>query len=155
MKCSFISATGACAKQSVAGGSYCIGHSKHSGQVVAYRLSDPDLSESIEHHTRASLYDLSQQLVLMRAMIERRLNLADDDPASQIAAFNFVAVQLAALTKMTETVVKLAKDSGELMEKAAVDSFIDKIIVIISEELSSLPDSTVVVDRIVSRLSQE
>jgi hypothetical protein len=80
--------------------------------------------------------------------------MADDNDADKIAAYNFVAVQLAALTKMTETMVKLAKESGELMERGDVEKVVDGILDIVSEELKSVPDYESIVDRIVTRIEE-
>lgn len=155
MQCEKLTGRGQCTRSTEPGSHYCSIHTSNADQVAAYRISNPELAESVEHHAKASLYDLAQQLILLRGIIERRLNMAADDDASQISAFNFVAMQLVNLTKMTEVVVKLSKDSGALMEKSKVDDFVDKVIEIVSEELSSLPNHHEIVDRIVDRLGDE
>jgi hypothetical protein len=81
--------------------------------------------------------------------------MSDGSDADKISAYNFVATQLQALTKMTETMVKLAKESGELMDRGEVEGFVDKIINIVTEELRSVPDYEGIVDRIVTRMEED
>lgn len=154
MRCSKITAEGQCGGYAAPGSSHCKKHTSDRDQIAAYRLSDPKLNDAVKHHTRASLTNLSEQLILLRAMIERRLNLAGDDEASQIVAYNFVATQLASLTKMTESFMRLARESGELMSREEVEDFVDRVIVIISEEISHLPGHESVVDRIAERINE-
>lgn len=155
MQCQYVTSRGPCNKPVLRGSNYCRTHSRNQDLVTAYRLADPDLTESVKHHAKASLYDVSQQIVLLRAMVERRLNMAGGSKAEQIAAYNFVATQLEKLTKMSETLLKLSKESGTLMERDKVMEFVDRIVQLVSEELSDLPDKEQRVDRIVSRISEE
>ena len=96
--------------------------------------------------------DLSQQIVLMRGIIERRLNMGDGSESDQISAYNFVAAQLLSLTKMTEVLVKLSKESGELMERGDVETYTDAVLNIVIEEIKVVPGFEAVIDRIVTRL---
>lgn len=153
-KCKAETSRGPCNKPVKGGSAYCRLHTKDENLATAYRLSDPDLQDSVQWHAKASLLDISQQIVLLRGLVERRLNMADDSDADKIAAYNFVAIQLLNLTKMTETMVKLAKESGELMERSDVETVVDGILTIVSDELKTVPDYEVIVDRIVSRIEE-
>jgi len=153
-KCKAETSRGPCNKPTAKGSAYCRLHTNDANLATAYRLSDPDLQESVQWHAKASLLDISQQIVLLRGLVERRLNMADDNDADKIAAYNFVAVQLTALTKMTEIMVKLAKESGELMERGDVEAVVDGIVAIVSEELKSVPNYESIVDRIVTRIAE-
>lgn len=148
MRCQVVN----CNQTAVNGGSYCRRHSRE--QIVAYRITDPALKDSVSHHNGAVLTDLSQQVVLLRSLIERRLNMASSE-CEQIAAYNFVANQLATLTKMTETLVKLQREAGDLLDRAEVDVFVDKVISAVSEELKDVPNFEDIVDRIVSRIQEQ
>jgi len=108
----------------------------------------------VDHQSRQSLLDIGHQIVLLRSIVERRLNMAGDTEAEQISAFNFVAVQLAALTKMSETLIKLSKESGSLMERAEVEAYTDSILGIVIEEIKTLHGFEAVVDRIVARIAE-
>jgi len=155
MSCKADTSRGPCPNPVKPGSSYCRQHTRDANLATAYRLSNPDLQESVEYHAKASLLDISQQIVLMRGIIERRLNMGDGSDADQISAFNFVATQLAALTKMTETLVKLSKESGELMERSQVEAYTDSVLEIVIDELKSVPGFEAIVDRIVTRLDDQ
>ena len=152
MQCQANTSRGPCPNVVRPGSSYCRHHTRDANLATAYRLSNPDLQESVEHHAKASLVDLSQQVVLMRGIIERRLNMGDGSEVDQISAYNFVAAQLMSLTKMTEVLVKLAKESGELMERHQVEEYTDAVLNIVIEEIKAVPGFEAVIDRIVTRV---
>lgn len=152
MSCQASTSRGPCPNPVRPGSTYCRQHTRDANLATAYRLSNPDLQESVEYHARASLMDLSQQIVLMRGIIERRLNMGDGSESDQISAYNFVAAQLLSLTKMTEVLVKLSKESGELMERGDVETYTDAVLNIVIEEIKMVPGFEAVIDRIVTRL---
>jgi hypothetical protein len=120
-QCKATSSRGPCLKTAGPTG-YCVKHVNDQALASAYRLTDPALQEAVKFHATGNLLDIRQQLVLMNSIIERRLNLAGDTNAEQVSAFNFVATQLQAVSKMTETLVKLGRESGELMNRVDVDA---------------------------------
>lgn len=154
MKCKADTNRGPCNSPVKPGSAYCRQHTRDANLATAYRLSDPALAEAAQFHAKASLLDISEQIVLMRSLIERRLNMAGDSPAEQITAFNFVAAQLANLTKMTETLVKLGKESGDLMSKSDVEAYVDSIVDIVLTEINDVPNFEERVDRINTRISE-
>lgn len=153
MNCNKITPLGPCRLPALPGSQYCRRHQRADQEIVQYRLNDPHLNDTVNHHARASLTDLTQQVVLLRSLIERRLNMATSD-ADRISAYNFVANQLATLTKMTESMVKLQREAGDLLEKSAVEQFVDRVVEVVSAEISGLPDAEQIVDRIVSQLEK-
>jgi len=155
MKCAKITSRGQCNRPAMEGSHYCNLHAKNEDLITAYKLSDPQLTEDVKHHARASLADISQQVVLMRALVQRRLNMAGDDPASQINAMNFAAGQLASIVKSTETMVKLARESGDMLSRVEVEELVDKVVDIVGEELKAGNVDNAVTDRIARRLNEE
>lgn len=155
MKCNHQTSRGPCNRPVKSGSTKCAAHTDSTALNRSYRITNPDLKEAVEFHAKASLLDISQQIVTLKAMIERRLNLAGDSPAEQITAYQFVAAQLPILAKLTETMVKLSRESGELMERNEVIEYTQRIIQIVAEELKGVEGSEAVIDRIVSRLENE
>lgn len=153
MKCKAETTRGPCENPVKPGSAYCRQHSRDANLSTAYRLSNPELQDAVQFHAKASLLDISEQIVLLRSIVERRLNMAGDSEADQISAFNFVAIQLQALTKMTESLVKLGKESGDLMPKTEVETYVDSVLEIVIDELQKTPGFEPVVDKIVSRIS--
>lgn len=155
MKCNHQTSSGPCNRPVKAGSDKCKSHTDNGALNRSYRISNPELLDAVEFHAKASLLDISQQIVTLKAMIERRLNMAGGNDAEQITAFTFVAAQLPVLAKLTETMVKLSRESGELMERNEVIEYTQRIIAIVAEELSGVDGSEQVIDRIVSRLEEE
>ena len=62
---------------------------------------------------------------------------------------------LASIVKSTETMVKLARESGELLSRVEVEEFVDGVVTIVSEELEAASVSEDVVDRIAARIQSE
>ena len=155
MKCNKITSRGQCRREAVKGSHYCSLHSKSEDMITAYKLNNAELNGDVRHHARASLADLSQQVVLMRAIVQRRLNMAGDNDAEQMAAMNFASTQLASIVKATETMVKLAREAGELMSRIEVEEFVDGVVTIVSEELQKASIPETVVDSIAERISDE
>lgn len=154
-RCDKITARGPCRREAVEGSHYCSLHSKTEDMLTAYKLTNSQLNEDIRHHARASVTDLSAQVVLMKSMVQRRLNMAGDSDAEQITAINYASSALPQVIKATETLVKLARESGELMSRVEVEELIDSIINIVSDEFqeANLPET--VVDKIASRIAEE
>lgn len=155
MKCNHQTSSGPCNRPVKSGSTKCAAHTDNGALNRSYRISNPELQDAVAYHAKASLLDISQQIVTLKAMIERRLNLAGDSAAEQITAFQFVAQQLPILAKLTETMVKLSRESGELMERNEVIEYTQKIIGIVAEELAGIEGSEAVIDRIVTRLENE
>lgn len=155
MKCNHQTSSGPCSRPIKSGSTKCSAHTDNGALNRSYRIANPELQDAVAYHAKASLLDISQQIVTLKAMIERRLNMAGDTPVEQIAAYNFVATQLPVLTKMTETLVKLSRESGELMERNEVIEYTQRIIGIVAEELRSVEGSEEIIDNIVSRLENE
>jgi len=155
MKCQAETTRGPCTKPVKPGSAYCRTHTKDKNLATAYRLVDPNLQDAVKYHAQASLLDISQQIVLLRGLVERRLNMAGDSVPEQVSAYNFVANQLVNLTKMTESLVKLSKESGNLMERDAVEAYVDAIMEIVIEELKPVDGFETIVDKIVSRIQEK
>ena len=155
-KCSKQTTRGPCERTARPGSPFCSRHTSDADLATAYRLTDSALKESVEFHAKASLLDISQQIVLMRAIIERRLNMAGDTKADQLSAQAFVAAQLTSLVKMTETLVKLGRESGELMNRSQVEQQNEKFLGLVINVLKEkCPDQhNEIVDAISSRLDE-
>ena len=155
MNCQKITTRGQCRRKASSGSNFCSLHAKDEDLITAYKISNPALQEDVRHHARASLADISSALVLMRAMATRRLNMAGNSPAEQIAAMNFATTQLASVVKSTETMIKLARDAGELMSKVEVEEFVDGVVDIVSDELQKAQLPEEIVDKIADRIAKE
>lgn len=117
---------------------------------MAYRLTDPNLLESIDHHGDGLVVSLKNEVILLRALIEDRLNLAET-PAERITAFSVITQALSTLTKLVDTLQKVEIQSGRLMPEDRVMKFVESVVAIVADELPNDPE---LIDRIVSRISE-
>lgn len=115
-----------------------------------YRLTDPDIHDSFEHHSKGTLNSLKSEIVLLRALLEDRLNLCET-PAERMSAFPVITNALGTLSKMIDTLQKVEIQSNRLLSVDQVEAFVDKIVAIVASELPSDP---VLIDRIVTKIGE-
>lgn len=158
MKCDHATTRGACGQTAQPGLEKCRKHLNTKQVANAYRLTDPALKEAVQRHAEGDLTNTLWQLSLMHSAIEQRMNLAGPTAAEKIAAYNFVTDKLPALTKMTESFVRLGRESGELMTRSDVEIQNQSIIKIVCEVVKGFVDETLyaeIVDSLVLRLEDE
>ena len=84
--------------------------------------------------------------------------MAGESNADKIAAYNFVATQLQAVVKMTETLVKLGRESGELMNREEVEAqsvkMIELVIDVVKNQVPDPEHYARLVDELNSRLDE-
>ena len=153
MKCVGTDNRPQCGNRALSGSTVCRRCAHESQRATAYKINDPKLKEAVGRHAQSSLLDISNEIVLAESIVERRINMAGTSTVEQINAHNFVASQLSSNAKMKETLVKLGKESGNLMSKSEVDAHVDQVTDILIEELKTMPGFESVIDKIVSRIN--
>jgi hypothetical protein len=119
--------------------------------VAQYRLSNPELLEAFDHHNGGGLISsLKAEIVLLRALLEDRLNLAET-PAERMSAFPVITNALATLAKMVDTLQKVEIQAGRLLSLEQVEKFTDAVVAAVAAELPNNPE---LVDRIVDRIEK-
>lgn len=118
--------------------------------MSVYRLTDPQLLDSIENHSGGVIGSLKQEVILLRALIEDRLSL-NSTPAEKIVAFSSVTSALATLAKLVETLHKIEVANKTLLPEAELHKFVEAVVAVLAEELPSDSD---LIDRIISRIAE-
>ena len=118
--------------------------------MAGYRLTSPEIFDSFEHHSGGTLNSLKSEIILLRALLEDRLNLCET-PAERMSAFPVITNALATLAKMVDTLQKVEIQSNRLMSVEQVEAFVDSVVAIVAAELPSDSD---LVDRIVTRIGE-
>jgi hypothetical protein len=138
----------------VDGSDFCARHSNEADRVRGYRLSNPELRERVEQHAgEASLESVRNEIILLRALIEDRLEMASTK-AERLAAFQSVTPTLVNVVKCCETLAKLERQNSVVLGKEALMGLGKQIIHILSEELDGVPGYDSVVDRIAARIAK-
>lgn len=153
-RCQHTGPLGPCNQFAIDESDYCERHSKEKQRKVNYLLTDPELRKKYAHHSRAeNLETIRQEVVLLRALINERLNLARTD-AEKISAFNVIHPALSTLNKMVESLSKLERSSGVVLEKEAIRNLGNQIIDILIDELKDIPNRDSVIDRIAHKIAK-
>ena len=152
-QCEHTGPRGQCSRPKVDGSAYCGTHSNESDRIKGYQLSNTELREQFEHHSGQNLYEtLGQELFLLRAMINSRLNQIEN-PAEMISALSAVHKPLVDIVKCAETLSKLKRQNNIVLGKEALNVLIKEIIEILVGELETVPNYESIVDRVAKRIS--
>ena len=135
---------------------YCDSHarkmsaSNHKARVQHYLINDPDLQESMKRQSEIEeVRSLREEIHLVRSMVERRLNMVeDDDRGGMLLAFSNVNTYMQTLEKLISSCHRMEVSLGSLLTKASVFSLGQEIVLILAEELKDIDDYETIIDRI-------
>jgi hypothetical protein len=117
-----------------------------------YLLTNPILRASIQRQdTLDELKSLRDEIMLARALVETRLNLADND-AEIVAAMPLVQSYLATIEKLVSTCQRMEVSIGELLSKASLMAIAQEIVAVLNETLDQLPNKEEIVDQVSLKL---
>ena len=152
-QCSRSTPSGMCNQPSCDGSDFCQKHSKESDRVRSYQLSSPELRARFSHHADSdSIETVRDEVILLRSLINDRLNLARNE-AERIVAFREIHPAIATLNKLVESLCKLEKSTHLVLGKEALNRLGDEIVNILIEELSLVDGYTDIVDRVAGRIA--
>lgn len=144
---------GQCSHTRVDGSDFCLRHSNESSRIRSYRLSDTDLRARFDHMAGSdSLETVRKEVVLQRAMIDKRLDLARTE-AEYLVAFQAIQPAMTTLNKLVESLNKLEMATHTVLGKAALDKVASEIGIILVEELANVDGAEDIIDRVATRIS--
>jgi len=163
-RCQGVDKSNQCPYKAVEGGTYCLRHGGNKQQEAntakslrTYRLTK--WKSSVDHHvSQSGLKGLREEIAILRVIMEERLNQCDD--ASTLLIMSGPISELAMkIEKIVTSCSKLEKSMSMVLDKQALLQFAGEVVGIITEELSSIPDSEetleTISDRIINSLSSE
>lgn len=153
MRCHHSGPRGQCPYQAIDSSHYCEKHTNEERRIMNYRIDDPELRERLSHHGALSIETVRDEVALMRALMEERINLAKT-PAEKIAAFNVVTPAINALDKLVNSIQKLELNASLSLEKGAARKLAEDIGKILIEELRDVPDRDNIIDRVSRRIAE-
>lgn len=152
-KCEHSGPRGMCPYDALPGTNKCRKHADMRAVIMAYRINDPDLQERMAFHSRDELIEsVKEEVVLVRALIEERTNLATDK-AEKIQAFSAVIQATATLERLVNSLAKLERQSGVVLEKAAIAKLGRRIVEILTDALKDIPDRDTIIDKIAREIA--
>jgi len=134
-QCEYITARGQCKNEAVHPGRFCADHSATSRETVInqYRIANKYLGDTMSRHAAADdIKSLKGELAILRTLMERRLNTIECD-AEAIAAMPIIKDFAIAVQKIAESCHIMDVKLGNLLDKGALMTLAQHIIVIISK----------------------
>ena len=150
-QCEHSGPQGQCHNPSADGSDKCAKHSKEADRIRSYRLNG-ELRERFEHHSAALLETVRDEIVLLRALIEDRLDLATT-PAERLVAFQSVRPALVDVVKCVETLTKLEAATSVTLGKEALNELGKEVIKILTEELDGVPNYDRIIDSVAAKMA--
>lgn len=152
-RCQHSGPRGQCSRPVVDGSKFCLSHCKESERMRGYVLSDEGLRQRFDDMSAMdSIETVRQEVRLLRALIEDRVNLARNE-AERITAFQVIHPAISTLNKLVESLRKLEIQTNEVLGKGAISKLGDEIVTILIEELCHLEGYTDIIDRVAARIA--
>ena len=145
MRCDHITTRGQCKNEAIAPTRFCDKHSERSQATMInqYRIACRLLAPTAQRHNEGNtLKSLRGEIVILRSMLERRLNLIESD-AELMAAMPAIKDAALAIDKLATSCHNMDVKLGNLLDKQALMTLAQRIIVIIEEGIRPFAEQTV------------
>lgn len=153
-KCQHSGPAGMCHYDALDGSDYCRRHGDEPARIRGYQLTDPELRSTFEQMSASTeLRSLKEDVALLRALLVSRVNYARNE-AEKIQAIQNVAPMFATVDKLVNSLDKLERRTGEVLEKAAATKLVGDILNILMDELNGVENRDTIVDRVAKRIAQ-
>ena len=153
-RCQHTGVRGSCNLIAIDGSVYCEKHSNEADRLKGYRLQDPELRKRFDELSRdASLETVKQEVLLLRVLIEDRLNFCKN-AAERASALQNLTSSLATIDKLLNSLERLQRAASITLDKPTLSRLSEKIITILLDNLGDLPDRDEIVDRVAAEIAQ-
>jgi hypothetical protein len=145
--------SGACQKPPIPGSRWCEKHNPHTGslQLNQYLISKRILGDSPQRHAAADeVKSLKVEIALLRSIVEKRINMMESD-AEFAAGMSGLKDTFLAIEKLVSSCHNMEVKLGNLLNKSALVSLAQKIVHIIDQNLTDVPER----DEIVAKIGGE
>lgn len=153
-QCEHTGTRGQCPSPKVDGSRYCSKHSDESDRIRGYRLSNPELRDQFEHHSRSNIYaSAKEEIFLLRAMVNEKLN-SIENRAEFLSSFTNLTPSIVSITKCIETLSKLERQNNIVLGKEALAWLQKEMVSILISELKDVENYERIVDSIAKRIAK-
>ena len=150
MQCEWQTASGQCTHDQMDGSRFCTTHTT-GGQtklIDQYLISQKVLGDAPQRHAGADeIKSLRVEIALIRALIEKRINVCECD-AEIINAMPLLKDSFLAVEKLVTACHNMETKLGHLLNKSAIMSLAQKLVHIIDENLQGVPNREKIVEKI-------
>jgi len=152
-RCQWVTAEGQCDREATLG-PFCNKHGRISPDQALrhYQITNTLVSDNVTRHNAVDqIKDLREEIALTRAMIETRLNLAQNE-AEFIASMGILHQYLGTVEKLVTSCHRMDTNLGNILNKASILNLAQDLVNIIVEELKDVPGRDEIVDKISHRI---
>jgi len=145
-----------CHHNAIEGSRRCERHTDEEDRIRRYRINKPEMQTRLNERMSTRIQNLRIEMELARVLLENRINAAGEGPENAAALHAAANDSFRTIKALNETLTKLERDSDNLLERDALESFVMDAIKIISEELEPLREHEAypaAMDNIVQRLA--
>lgn len=135
--CEYLTSRGRCTHEAIANCRFCSDHSAKAKitMVNEFRIACKALGDAPQRHAASDqLKSINGEIVILRSMVETRLNMVQND-VELIAAMPVITQALVSCAKLAETSHAMDVKLGNLLSKNALISLAQEIIEIIENTL--------------------
>jgi len=154
-QCIYTTNSSQCNNLTIDPSGYCSTHKRTRKGVKKernYLLNNPVLNSSIQRQdTLNELKSLREEIMLARALVETRLNLAETD-AELVASMPLIQSYIVTIEKLVSTCQRMEVSIGELLSKASLLTIAQEIVSVLNETLDTLPNKEEIVDQVSIKL---
>lgn len=148
--CEWVTSTGQCTRPAMPDSRFCEQHNPKSEQLRLnqYLLNKKLLGDSPTRHAAADeVKSLKTEIALLRALVERRLNMIETD-AELANALPQLKDTFLAVEKLVTSCHSMETKLGELLGKGALISLAQKMVHVIDLNLEGIPNRDEIVEKI-------
>jgi len=121
--------------------------------LKAYILTNPDIAQAAGRHSQVEeLKSLREEIALCRSLIERRLNMVENN-ADFLAAYGAVNSAFLTLEKLITSCHKLEVSLDSLLSRTAILAIAKEVVGILMTELVEVDGYEAIVDRIGAKIT--
>jgi hypothetical protein len=157
-QCEWITPSGQCGSEQISGSKFCDEHTVGGTAIMInqYRVACKLLGDAPERHAQADeIKSLRGEIVLLRSLIEARLNLVTNE-AELVAAMPILKDFFIATEKIVASCHSMETKLGQLLNKQAIMSLAQDMIQIIDVNLKSMKDlETTTLDLTIEQIGRE
>ena len=157
MQCEYITHKGQCTKEAVSNSRFCPDHSAHSKEAMInqYRVACKLLGDAPQRHSQSdALKSLKGEIVLLRSLIESRLNMVQSEP-ELVAAMPALKDSFLAVEKLVASCHQMDTKLANLLDKQALISLAQDIIQIMDHHMRNIARDDINVDAVIETVGQE
>lgn len=160
-RCKGTSPGGQCMQRAVEGSDYCPSHGgsnkqHEKEQLRSYLLTQVDSARRFEQlqDRYDPVRELRDAIAMTHLLIERRMNLIQTDADLMVACSSLKGL-IETMDKLVNSATRIEQHLGELLSKNTIYNLAQITVNILIDELETVPQFELIIDRVTQKLMQQ